>query len=848
MADGGADGVLTDGNNLGNGGQQAYVPSTSNLNASGEINTNQSNSDINTTNDNEQGRSLSPHDDNEENEFDDPSSRTCGCLPRVIKGQLLGTEDGWSIDFYMNPSTMAMSIIIIWSFVIWCAVDEDSGTEIAEWQAWIVKYWTWFYVFGLVCMGSFITFMLFSRFGDIKLGPKDEPPRFSMGSWFAMLFSAGVGVGLYFYGVAEPIWHYYGAKNGENRYYTDGDNLEKALDAMNISWFHWGLTASSVYCVVGLPLAYFTHVKNAPLKFSSAFVPLLGKKYANGFIGDLIDTFAVVGTMFGVATSLGLGVIQLNAFLSFMDPDYFANEDTVEDQEDFDTNVRLVTIWIITLFATISVFTGLDVGIRRLSEGNFVFCLILLFYLFFVCDPFYLTNLFIQTAGYHVQHLLEITFFTDAFQQAGFTDGNDSYESFMSWWTVFYWGWWIAWSPFVGIFIAQISRGRTIKEFIIGNMFVPTLFTSIWLTIFGGVGLYSELAFDGMTGNASVDNTSVCDDPYMTYRGNKVAYLECFGTATMLFEMIDRFPLGPLMNVLAGIGIVTYFVTSSDSASHVIDVLTANGNEEPPKIQRIFWALSEGAVASVLLSIGGSEALSALQTVSIASGLPFCGILLFLCYAFYYALRVDTGEIEPDMRNHWKLDFFDSANPQIVCFENESGTPPKREYFYSWFRGLVVPCVENYRNYNNAVGKDVNERVFSSSQGTTILWLFMLFVPAICVFIFLIIGIWFDGWPYVAIVLYCFYFSINAWQRSKIRELYGIDGNIFTDICAHFLCCGAWAIAQEGVQIMEGDTASYNSKNNGGSPRGHHVADESNANVELTTQAPGDNEKSQFQD
>ena len=313
-------------------------------------------------------------------------------------------------------------------------------------------------------------------------------------------------------------------------------------------------------------------------------------------------------------------MIQLNAFLNFMDADRFESEST---------DLRLIIIWVVTGFATISVFTGLDVGIRRLSEGNFAFCLILLLYLFFICDPFYLANLFIQGVGYHIQHLLEVTFFTDAFQQAGFTDDNTSYESFMSWWTVFYWGWWIAWSPFVGIFIAQISRGRTIREFILGNMFVPTLFTSIWLTVFGGIGLCMELTFDGMTydanensgmydldyNNNGIDILSVpgnytfvsCSDSivntthgsfvefsnrYSLHRGNNVAYLECFNTELMLFEMIDRFPLGSLMNSLAGIGIVTYFVTSSDSGSHVIDVLTANGNEEPPKMQRIFWALS----------------------------------------------------------------------------------------------------------------------------------------------------------------------------------------------------------------------------------------------------------------
>ena len=248
----------------------------------------------------------------------DESGRTCGLLPRVLKGRLLGSEDGLSVDYYFNPCTMGLSILMIWSFVIWCAADDDAGTKIGDLQSWIVYHWTWFYVACLIFFGGFITYLLVGKYGDIKLGPKDEPPRFSMGSWFAMLFSAGVGVGLYFFGVAEPVGHYVDAKNGYNRYYTDGDNLERAQDAMNLTWFNWGLTASSVYCVVGLPLAYFAHVKNQPLKFSSAFIPLIGVKYANGLVGDLIDTFAVIGTMFGVSTSLGKCSLFCLLYLSFV--------------------------------------------------------------------------------------------------------------------------------------------------------------------------------------------------------------------------------------------------------------------------------------------------------------------------------------------------------------------------------------------------------------------------------------------------------------------------------------------------------------------------------------------------
>jgi len=536
--------------------------------------------------------------------------------------------------------------------------------------------------------------------------------------------------------------------------------------------------------------------------------------------------------------------------------------------EEEDTDLRLIIIWVITAFATISVFTGLDVGIRRLSEGNFFFCLILVFYIFIICDPFFLTNFFIQTVGYHINHIFELTFFTDAFQQVGMGD-SPNYEYFMSWWTVFYWAWWVAWSPFVGIFIAQISRGRTIREFILGNVFVPTLFTSMWMCIFGGVGLYMEVAFDGAMGNYADgvyyehyvmyndDNqtkinegyfmefktatelgyndsmvtvmysnaTGVCEADeltYGTYKQNNVAYLECFGTATMLFEMIDSFPLGGLMNVLAGMGIVTYFVTSSDSASHVIDVLTANGNEEPPKLQRIFWAFSEGAVASVLISQGGSAALTALQTVSIVSGLPFTIIMLFLCYAFVYALKVDMGEIDPEYRHDWSLPFFDASNPSVVYF-GDNGEPPKGYLGIVWLKALFIPCIQNFQNYREIFAIDVAGRVYGKSKFNQVMWAFFLIGPMLCIIIFLLLGIEYEGWPEVAVVFYIFYVGLNAWNRARIRTFYGIDGSIAGDTFAHFCCCGAWAIAQESEEIRNGGPAS--------SPR--HVADKSGMDVEL---------------
>ena len=265
---------------------------------------------------------------------------------------------------------MILSVVIIWTFVIWCAVDKNASTEIAALQDSVTRYFGWFYISSLIIFGCFAIYLVFSRFGDIKLGDPDKPPKYSILTWFSMLFSAGVGVGLYFFGVAEPIFHFDAMQSRNSRWY-EGSINEQAMDALNVSWFHWGITASATYCIAALPLAYQHHVLKQPLRESVCFVPLIGKKYADGIIGQIIDLTSVIGTMFGVATSLGLGVLQINAGLKFI----FDVEQNLETQ--------LIIIWVITFCATTSVLTGLDAGIRRLSEINFGFSFILLFFMFF---------------------------------------------------------------------------------------------------------------------------------------------------------------------------------------------------------------------------------------------------------------------------------------------------------------------------------------------------------------------------------------------------------------------------------------------------------------------------------
>ncbi|MFW5972967.1 MAG: BCCT family transporter, partial [Bacteroidota bacterium] len=468
---------------------------------------------------------------------------------------------------------------LILAFVIYGALfTEHAGVVFDRIQTGIADGMGWFYILTVASFLFFIVYLFFSRFRDVRLGPDNAEPEYSYPSWFAMLFSAGMGIGLLFYSVAEPILHF-----ADPPVVEDGTFLA-ARRAMTITFFHWGFHAWAVYIVVGLSLAYFSFRHGLPLTIRSTLYPLIGDRiYGN--IGNAIDTFAVLGTMFGVATSLGLGVMQVNAGLNYL----FG--------APIETWVQIVLIVVITLIATVSVVLGLDRGIRRLSELNLVLALLLLVFVFTLGPSIFLLNAFLENVGQYFQEFAFTTFRTYAFQD---TDWQAN-------WTLFYWGWWISWAPFVGMFIARISRGRTIGEFIAGVLIVPVLLTFIWMTVFGNTALHVELFGNG---------------------GIVEAVSESIPTA--LFVLLEQFPLSAVTSLIATIVIITFFVTSSDSGSLVIDIITSGGNPDPPVATRIFWALSEGGVAAVLLLAGG---LSALQTAAITTGLPFAVIMVGICFA-----------------------------------------------------------------------------------------------------------------------------------------------------------------------------------------------------------------------
>lgn len=490
----------------------------------------------------------------------------------------------------LNPTVFFTSTGLILLFVIVAVIwhEQMEGT-VAIMQRTISQYIGWFLVTVMNAVLVFSLVLLFSRFGKIRLGGSDAEPEFSTLGWLAMLFSAGMGIGLVFWSVAEPISHL------ANTPHSEPFTPEAARDAMQLTFFHWGLHPWALYAIVGLSLAFFSYNRGLPLTIRSVFYPLLGRKIY-GPIGHMIDMIAVVATFFGIATSLGFGVQQITTGVEHV----FGLPQTAV--------VQIVLIALITIIATMSVFLGLDGGIRRISEINLYLAGSLLLLVFILGPTLFILNSIGPNIGSYIQDFIRLSTWMETYENEGWQVD----------WTVFYWGWWIAWAPFVGMFIAQISRGRTIKEFILGTLFVPTGITFIWLTVFGDAAIYHELIGEG--GLAEIVGRDI---------------------SMALFALLETFPLGKVTAFASIIVIVLFFVTSSDSGSLVIDVLSSGGHTDPPVIQRIFWAVLEGIVAAVLLVGGG---LAALQTAAITTGFPFAIVVLLMCVGLYRGLARRTEE------------------------------------------------------------------------------------------------------------------------------------------------------------------------------------------------------------
>ncbi|MGB6328996.1 MAG: choline BCCT transporter BetT [Halarcobacter sp.] len=482
------------------------------------------------------------------------------------------------------PSVLFIILLVLFTMIS----PELANGAFSSVKNFIADKFGWLYMLSVGIFVLFVLFLAISPFGKFKLGPDHSKPAYTNFSWFAMLFSAGMGIGLMFWGVAEPVMHYVAPPTGTK------ESIESAKMAMNIVFFHWGIHAWSIYALVGLVLGYFSFRHGLPLSIRSALYPLIGERIYGG-IGHSVDTIAVLGTVFGVATSLGFGVLQINSGLNYL----------------FDIPIgitsQIILISFITGLATISVVLGLDGGVKRLSELNLYLASFLLLFVFIAGPTFFLLSAYIQNIGSYLSEVVFMTFNQYAYDKISWTGS----------WTLFYWAWWVAWAPFVGMFIARVSRGRTIREFVIGVLFVPTGFTFIWMTVFGNSAL-DAIIHDGFT----LLPTAVSND-----------------VSTALFKFLEHFPFSGFTSIVAVILIAVFFVTSSDSASLVIDTIASGGKDDNPVWQRIFWALTEGLVAIALLLAGG---LGALQSASIIVALPFAIIMLIAAWGLYKALKLET--------------------------------------------------------------------------------------------------------------------------------------------------------------------------------------------------------------
>ncbi|MBY7733653.1 BCCT family transporter [Francisella philomiragia] len=483
------------------------------------------------------------------------------------------------------------------------------ASHIQDLQNLILEKFGWAYILAMSVFLCLCLILMFSRFGDIKLGQEHDLPEYSNISWFAMLFAAGMGIGLMFYGVAEPLKHFLAPPN------ISSDELVLVKEAMNTTFFHWGVEAWSVYAVVGLSLAYFAYRHDLPLLPRSVLYPILGK-HIYGPIGHAIDVFAVLGTLFGVATSLGFGAMQVSAGMSFL----IGLPDTV--------NMQVIYIVFIVALATISVGLGLEKGIKALSNFNIILAVLLLIFILLLGNSSVLVRDYIQNIGYYLSTIVNQTFNLYAYNQEN--------QEWLKSWTLFYWGWWIAWSPFVGMFIAKVSKGRTIRQFTIGVLFIPVGFTFLWMTVFGNSAI--EIAMSGK-GDALIDAAN-----------NNIP--------VALFEFLQHFPFSTILSILAVFLIVTFFVTSADSGALVIDILATGNAKQSITLQRIAWSVLSGLLAISLILAGG---LQALQSATIISAFPLLFILFLMCISLIKSLRLDYLRLK-SIETHSTVVQFAKAN------------------------------------------------------------------------------------------------------------------------------------------------------------------------------------------
>jgi choline/carnitine/betaine transport len=496
----------------------------------------------------------------------------------------------------MNLFVSIVSAVLVLSFTGFALLRPNLAAETFSYANGILNSrFNWLFVFTVNASLIFLVVIGFSKLGRIRLGGFNAKPEYSKFSWYAMLFSAGIGIGIFFYGVAEPIYHLS---------IPDALRSGSTVDNFKIMFLHWGAHAWSLYGLVAVGLGYFAFNKGLPFSFRSLFYPIINDKIF-GIWGDIIDTFAVLSVLFGLATSLGLGARQINSGLHYV----FGIE--------ISSAVQVMLIAGITFLATLSVVSGISKGIKYLSQANTIISSVFLFLILLLGPTGYILSTYLSSVGMYLKDFVHIGLFTG-------TDPNDI--AWQGGWTIFYWAWWVSWTPFVGTFIARISKGRTIKEIAIGTVVLPTVIITLSMTVLGATGVYLNQSSGGAIAEAINANI-----------------------ATSMFEMIKYLivseGLRVFMYCIAIIAIILFFVTSSDSGSLVVDNLTSSGKKDSPKTQRVFWAVMEGVIAISVLLLGGEAALKTLQSAVVITGLPFAVLLIIMMFSL-------TKELQHSYKKH----------------------------------------------------------------------------------------------------------------------------------------------------------------------------------------------------
>jgi len=821
----------------------------------------------------------------------------------------------------VNPGVSVTAFAIIWGLAIWCMVEgEEAAAELGLWKDWVCYYFTWFYI-GSQDAWIFFAIYVYWKWGDKKLckpGDEDDKPEFSDSTYFMMLFTCGVAVGMFFYGVTEPVSYF---TDGTTRYMTNQGmtDSEVAQWSITLSVFHWGLHGWVPYCLVGIALGFPAYRHGKQLTMRNTLYTILGKR-VDGWVGDCIDILSIVVVVAGVCTSLGLGTQQIAEGLYRLDQDLY-DKGSGPDVSDETKDAWTVIIVCITFVAITSVVSGLHYGIKMISITAFFLANFIMLMVFSMDDPVYMLDIAVQSLGHYIQYFFELGFSTDAFvrQKEHGNPGNDfvspvgnpGYEfpgapldvyglngakaeggspKFMQWWTIFYWGWWIAWSPFVGLFIARISKGRTIRDIFNYSMTAPLLYIICWFAVFGGAGIkmhntamecknQQAIGFSGLdyaqtvccptdttfrkaceladgkcagdfrvwqiltVTNEQFPDTSPTFDmcPLLTradksapllnnggFNGaeeaawaegtysfkaldsnqtayamgastqrddsRRVIYQFKYSTANIFEVMEQYYGWGDFLVGVTIVTIVLYFVTSSDSGSLVVDLISAGGHldsegkeSEPFWGQRILWSLTEGGLAIGLMRAGGTQATGALQAMSIAVGLPYTVILCYMMPAVYRMMLIDDGESTLD-DYEWAMPIYGGAFDVldfVFSFGGLLGGSPKTEDLVESTKQLLIgffPFVHAFQTLETLDEKQ-DAKITTIAMTVAIFGLWVLWIVS------LILEAASDhgGWFAFAIAVYILMALVMTSIRGKVREAHSIKGNMLEDFCACFL-------------------------------------------------------------